>query len=92
MPAGIAGAGVAMKFASVVISLVYAIAVSCGAAAANQPVVGSWKLMSFKVTASDTNETKDALGPNPTGRMILTPNGYLVFSWPPGGRHRNLRA
>src|SRR4051812_48759096 len=41
-------------------------------------LVGSWKLVAFKVQANDTKETKDALGPNPRGRMILTTHGYIT--------------
>jgi hypothetical protein len=41
-------------------------------------LVGTWKLVSFKVEASDTKETKDALGPRPQGRLILTSTGYVT--------------
>jgi hypothetical protein len=41
-------------------------------------LVGSWRLIAFKVQANDTKETKDALGPNPQGRMILTASGYVT--------------
>jgi hypothetical protein len=41
-------------------------------------LVGTWKLVGFKVQASDTKETKDALGPKPWGRMILTASGYIT--------------
>jgi hypothetical protein len=41
-------------------------------------LVGSWKLVAFKVQAGDTNEIKDALGPSPLGRMILTASGAIT--------------
>ena len=41
-------------------------------------LVGSWNLVAFKVQADDTKETKDALGPNPIGRMILSAGGYII--------------
>jgi hypothetical protein len=68
-----------MKIAVIATGLAIAFGPSLQAQAADQPVAGSWKLVSFKVRALDTNETKDALGPNPTGRMILTPNGYITI-------------
>ena len=40
--------------------------------------VGTWKLVGFKVQASDTREEKDALGPRPQGRLILTATGYIT--------------
>ncbi|MEA3025192.1 MAG: hypothetical protein QOF91_477 [Alphaproteobacteria bacterium] len=68
-----------MKIAALFAGLLLVATSNGGAQAADHPVVGSWKLVSFKVQASDTQETKDALGPNPTGRMILTPNGYITI-------------
>ena len=41
-------------------------------------LVGSWKLVAFYVQASGTNEKKDALGPNPVGRLIVAPNGAIT--------------
>jgi hypothetical protein len=49
-----------------------------GPAYADDKLVGAWKLVSFKVQASDTEEIKDALGPKPLGRMILTASGYIT--------------
>lgn len=68
-----------MNIAALLAGLTLALATFGSAYAGNEAVAGSWKLMSFKVQASDTKETKDALGPNPTGRMILTPNGYITI-------------
>jgi hypothetical protein len=41
-------------------------------------LIGTWRLVAFKVQASDTKETKDALGPKPGGRLILTATGYIT--------------
>jgi hypothetical protein len=41
-------------------------------------LVGTWKLVGFKVQASDTKEEKDALGPKPQGRLILTATGFIT--------------
>ena len=41
-------------------------------------LVGSWKLKSFRIELVDTKETKDALGPAPYGRMILTKGGHIT--------------
>ncbi len=47
-------------------------------AADKDKLVGSWRMVAFKVQASDTGETKDALGPKPQGRMILTASGFIT--------------
>jgi hypothetical protein len=41
-------------------------------------LVGTWRLVDWKVQASDTKEVKDALGANPQGRLILTATGYIT--------------
>jgi hypothetical protein len=43
------------------------------------PLVGSWRLQSFRFIVSDTNEYVEPYGPNPNGRMVLTPAGRIVF-------------
>jgi hypothetical protein len=48
-------------------------------AQAGEGLVGTWKLVAFKIWPSDTKEeARDALGPNPQGRLILTPTGYIT--------------
>jgi hypothetical protein len=47
-------------------------------AAADDKLVGSWKLTAFQVQALDTKETRDALGPKPTGRLIMTASGTIT--------------
>ena len=42
-------------------------------------LVGTWKLVAFKVWPTDAKEeARDALGPNPQGRLILTSTGYIT--------------
>ena len=55
-------------------------AIATGPAIAQDSVgiVGSWKLKSFRIELVDTKETKDALGPRPYGRMILTKGGHIT--------------
>jgi len=58
-----------------------AVAAAAGAPAFAQDstgLVGSWKLKSFRIELVDTKETKDALGPRPYGRMILTKGGHIT--------------
>ncbi|HME46155.1 MAG TPA: lipocalin-like domain-containing protein [Syntrophorhabdales bacterium] len=67
------------KLVVLVASLLLAASLSHSARADDAPaLVGVWKLVSFKIQLVDTTETKDALGPKPHGRMILTKNGYIT--------------
>ena len=43
------------------------------------PLVGSWRLQSFRFIVSDANEYVEPYGPNPNGRMVLIPAGRIVF-------------
>lgn len=43
------------------------------------PLVGSWRLLSFRFIVSDTNEHVEPYGSYPNGRMVLTPAGRIVF-------------
>jgi Lipocalin-like domain len=50
-------------------------------AQADEGLVGTWKLVAFKVWPSDAKEdARDALGPNPQGRLILTATGYTTIA------------
>jgi hypothetical protein len=51
-------------------------------------IVGSWKLVSMQFEFSDTGERVDMFGPNPRGRLILTPAGQMIAVITPGGRAR----
>jgi hypothetical protein len=47
-------------------------------ASADERLIGSWKLTAFQVQALDTKETRDALGPKPAGRLIMTASGFIT--------------
>ena len=42
-------------------------------------LVGSWRLLSTTATFTDTGEQVETFGPNPSGRMVLTPGGRITF-------------
>jgi hypothetical protein len=42
-------------------------------------LVGSWRLLSTTATFTDTGERFETFGPNPGGRMVLTPGGRITF-------------
>lgn len=41
-------------------------------------LIGSWRLISFHVELQDSKERQYQYGKNPTGRLILTPEGYMA--------------
>lgn len=43
------------------------------------PLVGSWRLLSHGWTFCDTGERFEPFGPNPDGRMVLEPEGRIMF-------------
>ena len=42
-------------------------------------LVGSWRLVSLVATYTDTKERIELYGPHPTGYMVLSPNGRIIF-------------
>ena len=42
-------------------------------------LVGSWRLVSLGMTYEDTKERIEHYGPHPTGYMVLSPNGRIIF-------------
>jgi hypothetical protein len=60
--------------------VLFCIALAVGSAYCDDKdkLFGSWRLVAFRVQADDTRETKDAFGPQPLGRMILTAGGYIT--------------
>jgi hypothetical protein len=42
-------------------------------------LVGSWRLVSLGATYTDTKERIELYGPHPTGHMVLSPNGRIIF-------------
>jgi Lipocalin-like domain len=43
------------------------------------PLVGSWRLLSTVATFADTEERVETFGPNPSGRMVFTSGGRIMF-------------
>jgi hypothetical protein len=43
------------------------------------PLVGSWRLLSASATFTDNGEGVETFGPNPSGRMVFTPGGRIMF-------------
>lgn len=43
------------------------------------PLVGSWRLLTVAATFTDTGERVATFGPDPSGRMALTPAGRIMF-------------
>jgi Lipocalin-like domain len=43
------------------------------------PLVGSWRLLSTVATFTDTGERVETFGPNPSGRMVFTSGGRIIF-------------
>jgi hypothetical protein len=43
------------------------------------PLVGSWRLLSASATFTDTGERIETFGPNPSGRVVITPHGRIMF-------------
>ena len=58
---------------------------SNGIAQSENPLVGTWKLVSAKDT-TDKGEVKDAFGPNPTGFLTYTADGRMMGIITNGGR------
>jgi Lipocalin-like domain len=50
------------------------------------PLVGSWRMVSNRVTFSDTGETIDQFGPDPPGWMVFEPGGRVMFLFTRAGR------
>lgn len=42
-------------------------------------LIGSWTMISWTYVILETGEKRDALGPNPTGSLIYTPDRVTVF-------------
>jgi hypothetical protein len=42
-------------------------------------LVGSWRLLSVEATFTDTGERVATFGSSPSGRMVMTPGGRIMF-------------
>ncbi|MSP02427.1 MAG: hypothetical protein EXR07_15460 [Acetobacteraceae bacterium] len=43
------------------------------------PLVGSWRLISVEATFTDTGEHRTTFGLNPSGRVVVTSGGRIMF-------------
>jgi hypothetical protein len=43
------------------------------------PLVGGWRLVSVEATFTDTGERVATFGPDPNGRVVVTPAGRIMF-------------
>jgi Lipocalin-like domain len=43
------------------------------------PLVGSWRLLSASATFTDTGERTETFGPNPSGHVVITAGGRIMF-------------
>ncbi len=52
-----------------------------------EALAGSWRLISVSATFPDTGEQRATFGDNPTGRMVMTPSGRIMFLITKSHRH-----
>lgn len=57
-----------------------------GPCAADDSVVGMWKLVSYDVEVQSTGEKFPPMGPNPTGYAVFLPEGRVFFILTGDGR------
>lgn len=49
-------------------------------------IIGTWQLVSYQVELQATGEFIDAMGEEPRGRVIFTPDGWVAFNLEGTGR------
>ena len=59
------------------------------AASAPNPLIGTWKLVSFQFETEGSNERRDAYDGHPSGFIIITPDGRLMALLTAGDRARD---
>ena len=52
-----------------------------------QKLIGTWELVSYKVEEKETGSFIPAMGPNPRGRVVFTPDGWVAFNLEGSHRH-----
>ena len=50
------------------------------------PLLGQWGLVSFDLETQQTGERKPAWGPNPKGRLLILPSGFMMAVLAAAGR------
>jgi hypothetical protein len=63
--------------------------IPCGAWAdeSAKALIGTWKLTAWTVRIVGETEDKEPFGPNPTGRLVITPDGYWIVIITAANRH-----
>jgi hypothetical protein len=51
------------------------------------PLVGTWKLTGWTLRVVGETEDKEPFGPNPKGRLVMTPDGYWIVIITGANRH-----
>jgi hypothetical protein len=52
----------------------------------DERLVGSWRLLSLRMESEDTGEITEPWGTRPQGRLVLTPEGWLITVTTAGDR------
>ncbi len=68
-----------VKFRSLVILMLFLLAVSPGMGAEPAMLHGVWKLVAYEVEVQATGQKEPAMGKNPTGYVIFTTEGRVFF-------------
>ena len=74
------------KFKLLVISILFVIVVQPAFADDHAQIHGVWKLVSYEVEIQATGQKELPMGQNPTGYVIFTPEGRVMFIFTAEGR------
>jgi hypothetical protein len=74
-------------FLSALASLLAMIPLGAWAEESAKALVGTWKLTGWTLRVVGTAEDKEPFGPNPKGRLVLTPEGYWIVIITGANRH-----
>jgi hypothetical protein len=74
-------------FIGVLVNLLGAIPFGAWAEEGAKALVGSWKLTGWTVRVVGETEDKEPFGPNPKGRLVITPQGYWIVIITGANRH-----
>ncbi len=71
----------------VLVSLLFLIPPSLSAQEPTKTLLGTWKLTGWTVRVMGESQDKEPFGPNPKGRLVLTPEGYWSVIITGANRH-----
>ena len=74
-------------FIGVLVNLLGAIPFGAWAEEGAKALVGSWKLTGWTVRVIGETVDKEPFGPNPKGRLVITPQGYWIVIITGANRH-----